>query len=121
MAGKSSSEREALERQNEAVMAVFERAASPAERGRVHQELSRLYADHALWREAHTQHVAFKTVSDALLRRQIDDRFAAQKADLDRGAQALEMRLLQREQRATQSSIEHGSSFALLRQRGGRC
>jgi diguanylate cyclase (GGDEF)-like protein len=96
-------------------LAVFERAASPAERARVHEELSRLYSEHALWREAHDQHVAFKAVSDALLRRQIDDRFAALKADADRSAQALQMSLLQREQRATQVALDQARLAGRLR------
>lgn len=84
---------------------VFEQADSPAERARTHEEMARLLADHGLWREAYVELAAFKALSDSLLRRQIDDRFAALKAELERSAQAQEVRLLERERIHTEKAL----------------
>jgi diguanylate cyclase (GGDEF)-like protein len=96
-------------------LAIFEKAQSPAEQAHVHEEWSRLHASEGDWRQAHAQLQAFKGLSDALLKRQIDDRFAAMKADVDRAAQAQEVRLLQREQQAMSLALEQERLAGKLR------
>ena len=96
-------------------LAIFERAQSPAEQGRAHEALSLLAADQGDWREAHAQLQAYKRLSDSLLKRQIDDRFATMKADLDRSAQAQAMRVMQREQQTMSMALDQERLAGRLR------
>jgi diguanylate cyclase (GGDEF)-like protein len=94
---------------------IFEKAESTRERAETHEALAQLLAGQGQWREAYLQLAAFKGLSDGLLHRQIDDRFAALKAKVDRTAEAQEMRLLQREQEATQVALEQERTAGRLR------
>jgi diguanylate cyclase (GGDEF)-like protein len=94
---------------------IFERAESVRESAAAHEALAQLHAGQGQWREAFAQLAAFKHLSDGLLRRQIDDRFAALKAQVDRSAEAQQMRLLQREQLATQVALEQERLAGRLR------
>ena len=96
-------------------LAVFQQAQAPAESARAHEALAQLAADGGEWREAHAQLQAFKALSDKLLRRQIDDRFATLKADVDRVAQDQKVRLLQREQHTMSVALEQARLAGQLR------
>jgi diguanylate cyclase (GGDEF)-like protein len=94
---------------------IFEKAESTRERAQVHEALAQLLAGQGQWREAFQQQAAFKGLSDSLLQRQIDDRFATLKAKVDRTAEAQQMRLLEREQVATQVALEQERTAGRLR------
>jgi diguanylate cyclase (GGDEF)-like protein len=94
---------------------IFEKAESARERAAVHEALAQLHAGQAQWRDAYLHLNAFKGLSDRLLLRQIDDRFAALKSQVDRTAEAQQMRLLEREQAATQVALEQERTAGRLR------
>ncbi len=84
---------------------VFEQAESARERAQTHEALAQLHAVQGQWREAYVQLASFKALSDQLLQRQVDERFAALKLQVDRSSQAQHLRLLQREQQATAHAL----------------
>ena len=96
-------------------LAVFQRAESPAERAQVHEGLAQLSAEQHDWQPAFAQLQAFKEVSDELLRRQIDQRFAALRIEVDTTTREQEMRLLQREQQATAHALDQERLAGRLR------
>ena len=84
---------------------IFEQAESTRERAQAHDALAALHAAQGQWREAYAQLEAFKRLSDGLLQRQVDERFAALKLQVDRSSEAQHLRLLQREQDATAHAL----------------
>ena len=96
-------------------LAVFKGADSPAERARTHEELSKVMVGQADWRGAYEQQRLMRDVNEQLLRRQIDERFAALKVEYDSAARDQEMRLLQREQAATAFALEQERLAGRLR------
>ncbi|MCP5271039.1 MAG: GGDEF domain-containing protein [Burkholderiaceae bacterium] len=84
---------------------IFEQAESTRERAQAHEALAALHAAQGQWREAYAQLEAFKRLSDGLLQRQVDERFAALKLQVDRSSEAQHLRLLQREQDATAHAL----------------
>lgn len=84
---------------------IFEQAESTRERAQSHEALAALHAAQGQWRDAYAQLEAFKRLSDGLLQRQVDERFAALKLQVDRSSEAQHLRLLQREQDATAHAL----------------
>jgi diguanylate cyclase (GGDEF)-like protein len=84
---------------------VFEQAESARERAAAHAALAELHAAQGQWREAYTQLGDFTRLSESLLQRQVDERFAALKLQVDRSSEAQHLRLLQREQQATAHAL----------------
>ncbi|HJW10239.1 MAG TPA: tetratricopeptide repeat-containing diguanylate cyclase [Albitalea sp.] len=105
---------EALRALNEA-LEVFRKADSPAELASTHGELAATLADTGDWRAAFEQQARFKAVSDELLHRQLDQRFATLKVEFDSAAKDKENQLLQREKAATELALEQARKAGRLR------
>jgi diguanylate cyclase (GGDEF)-like protein len=86
---------------------IFKRAESAHEVGLVHHTLAQALTDLGDWRGAYDEHVRFKAVSDGLLRRQLDQRFATLKIEFDTAAKDRENALLLRENAATERALDH--------------
>jgi diguanylate cyclase (GGDEF)-like protein len=98
----------------QAALAVFRQAESLVEIAASHGELSRSLAAAGDWRGALQAHVQFKETSDALLRRQLDERFATLRVEFDTEAREKENAALQRENAAAERALEHGRVAARL-------
>ncbi len=85
--------------------AVFARAESPAELADAHGELAAALSALAEWRQAFDHQARSKAVSEGLLRRQIDQRFAHAKVEFDLAARERETAALAREMRATERAL----------------
>jgi diguanylate cyclase (GGDEF)-like protein len=85
---------------------VFRKADSPAELAATHGELAAALADAGDWRAAFESQARFKALSDELLHRQLDQRFATLKVEFDSAAKDKENRLLQREKAATELALD---------------
>ena len=105
---------EALAALNEA-LAVLKAADSPAERVRTHEALARLMVEQADWRASFEQQRAARELTEELLRRQVDERFATLKVEYDGNAREQAMHLLQREQAATAYALEQERLAGRLR------
>jgi diguanylate cyclase (GGDEF)-like protein len=85
---------------------VFRKADSMAEQAMAHGELAAALAARGDWRGAYQHQAQFKQVSDQLLHRQLDERFATLKVEFDSAAKDKENALLQREKAATELALE---------------
>ncbi|HEU0201799.1 MAG TPA: diguanylate cyclase, partial [Burkholderiaceae bacterium] len=84
---------------------VFRKAGSLIEQSAAHGELARSLVALGDWRGAHEQQVLFKTTSDSLLTRQLDQRFATLKIEFDTAGKEKENALLQRGKEATERAL----------------
>ncbi len=75
------------------------------EEGEARAELARIAAAQGEWREAYEQQSRSSLITEDLLRQQIDNRFAAMKAQFDADAKAREVALLQRENEASERAL----------------
>lgn len=87
---------------------IFRQTESMAEIAASHGELAQSLAAAGDWRAAYEQQVLFKNASDALLRRQLDERFAALRVEFDSEAKRRENALLLREKAAAEAALEQG-------------
>jgi diguanylate cyclase (GGDEF)-like protein len=87
---------------------VFRQAESLAEIAASHGELARSLAALGDWRGAFEQQVQFKGATDALMQRQLDQRFATLRVEFDTEAKVKENALLQRENAAAEQALEQG-------------
>ncbi|MCB1998751.1 MAG: GGDEF domain-containing protein, partial [Rhodoferax sp.] len=94
---------------------IFEQAQSTRERASTHEAMAALHAAQGQWREAYAQLDAFKRLSDSLLQRQVDERFAALKLQVDSSSEAQHLRLLQREQAAMTRALTQEKAAGQLR------
>jgi len=85
---------------------VFRKADSMAERALAHGELAAAFAAQGEWRSAYQHSAQFKQVSDQLLHRQLDERFATLKVEFDTAAKDKENALLLREKAATEMALD---------------
>ena len=85
---------------------VFRKADSLAERALAHGELAAAMAELNDWRGAYEHETQFKRVTDELLHRQLDERFATLKVEFDTAAKDRENAALQRENAATERALE---------------
>jgi diguanylate cyclase (GGDEF)-like protein len=89
---------------NEALK-VFLGADALAELAATHGALSDTLAEVGDWRGAFEQQSRFKAVTEQLLTRQLDERFATLKVEYDNAARDREMLLLQQAQKATERAL----------------
>jgi len=94
---------------------VFSGADSRAELATGYGELAVTLSDQGDWRGAYEQQQKFKAVSDELLHRQLDQRFATLKVEFDSAAKDKENQLLQREKAATERALEQERRAGALR------
>jgi diguanylate cyclase (GGDEF)-like protein len=94
---------------------VFSTADSRAELATVHGELATALSDQGDWRGAFEQQQKYKAVSDELLHRQLDQRFATLKVEFDSAAKDKENQLLMREKAATERALDQERRASALR------
>jgi diguanylate cyclase (GGDEF)-like protein len=88
-------------------LAIFRKADSMAELVTTHGELARSLTLAGDWRSAYGEQTQFKTLSDAMLQRQLDERFATLRVEFDTAAREQENALLQREKEAAERALAH--------------
>lgn len=93
---------------------IFGKAESLAEIAATHGELAQSLAALGDWRGAYEQQVQFKNVTDSLLQRQLDQRFATLRVEFDTEAKERQNELLQRENRATERALAQERRAARL-------
>ncbi|MEO8151830.1 MAG: diguanylate cyclase [Rhizobacter sp.] len=89
---------------NEALK-VFSDGEALAEQAATHGALSETLAEQGDWRSAFEQQTHFKAVTDQLVSRQLDERFATLKVEYDNAARDREMVLLQQTQKAAEHAL----------------
>jgi diguanylate cyclase (GGDEF)-like protein len=89
---------------NEALK-IFTSSDALTEQAATHGALSDTLAEQGDWRGAFEQQSRFKTATDQLLTRQLDQRFATLKIEYDNAARDREMALLQQAQKATEHAL----------------
>ena len=98
----------------QAALEIFRQAESLAEVAATYGELSRSLAAVGDWRGAYDLQALFKGATDALMRRQLDQRFATLRVEFDTEAKVRENALLQRENAAAELALEQGRRAARL-------
>lgn len=88
-----------------AALKVFTTADALAEEAAAHGALAETLAEQGDWRGAFEQHTRFKAVTDQLVARQLDERFATLKLEYDNAARDREMALLLQAQKATEHAL----------------
>ncbi|HEY0855449.1 MAG TPA: tetratricopeptide repeat-containing diguanylate cyclase [Albitalea sp.] len=94
---------------------IFETAQSQAEVAAAHGELAATHAALGEHKLAYEHSLEFKRVSDRLLKRQIDERFAALKVEFDTAVTDKENQLLKREKAATEHALVQERHASALR------
>jgi len=94
---------------------VFATADSRAELATTYGELATTLSDQGDWRGAFEQQQKYKAVSDELLHRQLDQRFATLKVEFDSAAKDKENQLLMREKAATERALDQERRASALR------
>ena len=94
---------------------VFSTADSRAELATTYGELATALSDQGDWRGAFEQQQKYKAVSDELLHRQLDQRFATLKVEFDSAAKDKENQLLMREKAATERALDQERRASALR------
>lgn len=89
----------------EDAMEVFRQADSLGELAASSTELAAVRAEMSDWRAAFEHQAEAKTVTERLLRNQLDQRFAALKVEFDMAATEKENQLLQRENQANEKAL----------------
>lgn len=84
---------------------IFRGGDARADEGQSRDQLARVLADSGEWREAFEQQLQGRQIAESLLRRQLDQRFAAMKVQFDTDVQAKENALLQREKLAGELAL----------------
>jgi diguanylate cyclase (GGDEF)-like protein len=94
---------------------VFESADSQGEVAATHGELAATHAALGDYKAAYEEAARFKSVSDRLLKRQIDERFATLKVEFDTAVTDKENRLLKQEKAATEHALAQERQASALR------
>jgi diguanylate cyclase (GGDEF)-like protein len=89
-------------------LAVFKQADSRAELSATYAELAAVQAEMGNWAAAYESRTQAQSVSDTLLRSQLDQRFATLKVEFDTVVKEQENALLLRENAANQKALEQG-------------
>ncbi len=84
---------------------VFAGGEAGPEEGEAREELARAAADAGDWREAYEQQTRSRAIVQGLLRQQVDNRFAAMKAQFDSEVRERELQVLQRENLAAERTV----------------
>jgi len=109
-----------LKRQSESAAAleqaadVFRKADALVELASAESELAGVYAGMGNWRAAFERQTDAKTISDKLLKNQIDQRFQALKVEFDTAAKDKENRALMRENAANEQALSQGLNVRRL-------
>jgi len=93
---------------------IFRQSESLVDLSLTDAELASVYAAMGNWRAAFERETDAKTISDKLLKNQIDQRFASLKIEFDTAAKEKENQALMRENTANQRAIEQGLSARRL-------
>lgn len=99
----------------EAALRIFDAADSKAELAATGQALAAAAAELGDYRSAYEHLSRFKAVSDQLLHRQLDDRFATLKVEFDSATKDKENLLLQHEKAATERALAQEKQASTLR------
>jgi len=87
---------------------TLQQAASFNDLGSAVTELASVYADLGNWHKAYEARSEAQNISNAVLRNQLDQRFAALKVEFDTATKEKENELLTRENRANQKALAQG-------------
>ena len=93
---------------------VFKSADSQAELAATYRALAATLADLGDWRRAYERQADFKALSDRLLQRQLDQRFATLKVAFDSEAKDKENQLLLREREAAEAALDQARKASRL-------
>jgi diguanylate cyclase (GGDEF)-like protein len=93
---------------------VFVAGDAIIEEGAAREELARAAAELGDWRQAYEQQARAQQISQSLLRRQVDNRFATIKAQFDSDARERELVMLQRENQAGERALAEQRRAARL-------
>lgn len=87
-------------------ISAFSDANSMAELRDAYQAIAATHAEAGDWKQAYERTAAFKAASDALLHRQLDQRFATLKVEFDSAAKDQENALLLREKNVAEKALD---------------
>jgi len=93
---------------------IFVAGDAVLEEGSAREELARAAADLGDWRQAYEEQARAQQISQDLLRRQVDNRFATMKAQFDSEAREREVVMLQRENQASERALAEQRRAARL-------
>ena len=95
-------------------LVIFKSADSQAELPPTYRALAQTQADLGDWRGAYERQLDFKSSSDRLLQRQLDQRFAMLKVEFDTESKNKENQLLLRERDAVENALEQARQVSRL-------
>jgi diguanylate cyclase (GGDEF)-like protein len=98
----------------ESALVDFRQADALYELTLVYSELSAVYAETGDWRDAYARQVDAKTVSDKLLKNQLDQGFATLKVEFDTATQDKENAALKKQNEANQRALAQARSVRRL-------
>ena len=98
----------------ESALVDFRQADALYELTLVYSELSAVYAETGNWRDAYARQVDAKTVSDKLLKNQLDQGFATLKVEFDTATQDKENAALKKQNEANQRALAQARSVRRL-------
>jgi diguanylate cyclase (GGDEF)-like protein len=98
----------------ESALVDFRQADALYELTLVYSELSAVYAETGNWQDAYARQVDAKTVSDKLLRNQLDQGFATLKVEFDTATQNKENAALKKQNEANQRALAQARSVRRL-------
>ena len=98
----------------ESALVDFRQADSLYELTQVYSELSAVYAETGNWRDAYARQVDAKTISDKLLKNQLDQGFATLKVEFDTATQDKENAALKKQNEANERALAQARSVRRL-------
>ncbi len=98
----------------ESALVDFRQADALYELTQVYSELSAVYAETGNWRDAYARQVDAKTVSDKLLKNQLDQGFATLKVEFDTATQDKENAALKKQNEANERALAQARSVRRL-------
>lgn len=98
----------------ESALVDFRQADSLYELTLVYSELSAVYAETGNWRDAYARQVDAKTISDKLLKNQLDQGFATLKVEFDTATQDKENAALKKQNEANEKALAQARSVRRL-------
>jgi len=98
----------------ESALVDFRQADALYELTQVYSELSAVYAETGNWRDAYARQVDAKTISDKLLKNQLDQGFATLKVEFDTATQDKENAALKKQNEANERALAQARSVRRL-------
>ena len=98
----------------ESALVDFRQADALYELTQVYSELSAVYAETGNWRDAYARQVDAKTISDKLLKNQLDQGFATLKVEFDTATQDKENAALKKQNEANERALTQARSVRRL-------